>query len=358
MRVLVGLTGGLADAVLALPALVALRRAHPDWELHCLVTAGLEPLLEYDDAVDAYLTRRGGEDDHLVDVLARERYDASLLLHHDETVARLFVRAGIGRRHGRWWSPGSWRALNRGRWFRDHAGAHACERYLRTASSLAGPPARTPDLPAPMAHPGEAAVAAGLAFRDDEAPDARVLAFVHPGRGGGLTAWPARHYAAVANRLAARPGWRVFITGSHADRPTIDALAPHLDPAVGVAAERFPLREFMGVLAAGDVLVAPDGGALHLAAALGVATVGLHAPSPLDAPAARGARGRWNVALTPPVDCPAKRACLERHCLLHDCLLGILPGDVAARAADLAERRRADRSGAGDPATTRREDRS
>jgi heptosyltransferase-3 len=358
MRVLLGLTGGLAEVVLALPALAAFRRARPQWELHCLVTAGLEPLLEFDDAVDAYLTRRGGEDDRLRDVLARERYDASLLLHHDETVARLFAGAGIPRRYGRWWSLSSCRVLNRGRLMRRRPDAHACDRYLRTATLLGGCRAGSPAAPAPMAHPGEAAVETGLAFRDDEAPGARAVAFVHPGAGGGLTVWPARHYATVANSLAARPGWRVFITGSHADRPIIDALAPHLDPAVGVVAERFPLREFMGVLAAGDVIVAPDGGALHLAAALGLAAVGIHAPSPADAPSVRRARGRWCDALTPPVDCPARDGCLERHCLLHDCLMGILPGDVAVRAAALAERRRADLVGAGDPPMTRREERS
>jgi ADP-heptose:LPS heptosyltransferase len=174
-----------------------------------------------------------------------------------------------------------------------------------------------------------------------------VVAFVHPGSGGSALDWPPARFAEVANGLARRPGWRVFVTGSHHDRLVIDDLAPHLTPEVAVMAERYPLRDFLGVLSAGDLMIAPSTGPLHLAAALQLAVVGLFPPAPTMHPRRWGPLGRWSEAMLPPVDCPARRHCLLQECLLHNCLEGVVPSRVITLAAELADQRRRDQASAG-----------
>ncbi len=136
----------------------------------------------------------------------------------------------------------------------------------------------------------------------------------------------------------------MFITGSHHDRLTLDALAPHLEPQVQVVAERFPLRDFLGVLSGGDLMVAPSTGPLHLATALDLAAVGLYPPAPTMSPDRWGALGRWCASLLPPVDCPARRHCLAEHCLLYNCLDGVVSSRVVDTAVDLVESRRRHRA--------------
>ena len=121
-------------------------------------------------------------------------------------------------------------------------------------------------------------------------------------------------------------------------------LAPHLDPEVEVIAERYPLRDFLGVLTAGDVMIAPSTGPLHVAAALGLAAVGLYPPAPTMSPRRWGPLGPWSRALTPPVDCPSRKHCLLEHCLLHNCLAGIRPAQVIETATALVAQRQRDRA--------------
>jgi ADP-heptose:LPS heptosyltransferase len=106
-----------------------------------------------------------------------------------------------------------------------------------------------------------------------------------------------------------------------------------------VLAERYQLREFLGVLAAGDLLIGPSTGPLHMAAALGVTTVGLFPPVATMSARRWGPRGPFSRTLEPDVSCPASRFCIEERCLLFNCMQGIfVPDVVAAARAALAQR--------------------
>jgi len=340
MKVLIARCDRLGDLVLSLPALAWLRRVRPDWEIHALVAPGGVPLVEHDPAVDAFYTWDGLEWEPLRERLAAERYDAAVLLQYQTPLAKLLRAAGIKRRYGPLSKLSSWLLLNRGSiQRRSNVDRHECDYNVDLVRRLIG---RGVDAPVdhPVLHVGEVQKEIGRRFRQDEAPGAEVVVFVHPGSGGSALDWSPAGYAAVANRLAQRAGWRVFITGSHLDRLTVDALAPHLDPAVSVIAERYPLRDFLGVLAAGDAMVAPSTGPIHLAAALSLVAVGLFPPAPTMSPRRWGPLGPWATALLPPVDCPARKHCVMDDCLLYNCLDGIVPAKVIEEVEAQIQRRR------------------
>ncbi|MEZ4387850.1 MAG: glycosyltransferase family 9 protein [Candidatus Krumholzibacteriia bacterium] len=237
--------------------------------------------------------------------------------------------------------------LNRGSWQRRsrvprHERDFNVDLIRRLAGAGAGARADAAVPAVPRVRLGPEQYELGRRFRAAEAAGARTVAYVHPGSGGSALDWAPARFAAVANALSRRAGWRVFITGSHHDRLVIDAVGPHLEPQVEVVAERFPLRDFLGILSAGDVLIAPSTGPLHVAAALDLAAVGLYPPAPTMSPRRWGVLGRWTASLMPPVECPARRYCLQESCLLFNCLDGLMPSRVIDTAVELVERRRHD----------------
>jgi ADP-heptose:LPS heptosyltransferase len=133
----------------------------------------------------------------------------------------------------------------------------------------------------------------------------------------------------------ARAGHRVVLTGSAADAPVTAAISDQVAGVVDLGG-RTSLGTLAAVLAHADVVVAPNTGAAHLAAAVGTPVVSLFAPV---VPAARWAPYGVQHRLLgrPDAACAGTRA---RVCPVpgHPCLDTIGPADVVAAVAELAER--------------------
>ena len=358
MKVLVARTDRLGDLVLSLPVFEDIKSRQPDWMVHALVAPRSVPLVENDPFIDAVWTwtgtETGAELDDLVEQLQREQFDAVVILQYQKDLARLMKRAGIPKRYGPLSKGSSWFLLNRGSWqARSRGRRHEMEYNLFLARRLTdgwrgSVGKQVAPFPEPRLHLTEGQKAIGRNFRRDEAPGCRTLAFVHPGSGGSALDWEPARFAGVANTLAGRPGWRVFITGSAGDKKTVDAVAGDLDPCVEILLDRFSLREFMGVLSAGDIFVGPSTGPLHMAAALGCATVGLFPPVVTMSPDRWGPRGPLSRALVPLVSCPARRICLEEKCLLYNCMTRIFDDEVIEAALEVVHRKRNEGAGSMD----------
>jgi len=350
LKVLVARTDRLGDLVLSLPVFEDIKMRRPDWQVHAMVAPGSVPLVENDPHIDAVWTWTGAETDkeleELAGLLRRERFDAGVILQYRTGLARLMKRAGIPKRYGPLSKGSSWFLLNRGSWqSRSRGHKHEMEHNLLLARRLTGG-ARSwfgkgnPDFPEPRLHLTRGQKEIGRAFRSEEAPEADILVFVHPGSGGSALDWEPSRFAGVANTLARQPGWRVFITGSAEDNATVAAVVAHLDKGIGILLDRYPLREFLGVLAAGDLFVGPSTGPLHMAAAVGCATVGLFPPVVTMSPERWGPRGFLSRALVPQVACPARRICLEEKCTLYNCMTRIFDEEVVEASLEVVQRKK------------------
>lgn len=91
--------------------------------------------------------------------------------------------------------------------------------------------------------------------------------------------WGADRFAALAGRLGSAVGGTVFALGGPAEQAMAAAVGSAAGTAV-VPAVGLPLGEAAALARACDVLVGNDTGLLNLAAATGVATVGLFGGSP------------------------------------------------------------------------------
>ena len=111
---------------------------------------------------------------------------------------------------------------------------------------------------------------------------------IHPGAGTAVKRWTALKWAAVARPVCA-PGEPLILTGSESERPFTDAIARLLRQDVpGGAGGPHPVldlagRTDIGALAAlyarCRLVLGPDSGPLHIAAAVGTPSVSLFGPA-------------------------------------------------------------------------------
>lgn len=158
---------------------------------------------------------------------------------------------------------------------------------------------------------------------------------------GEAKAWPAHHAAAFAD-AGVGSGVRVLLAGDAAARGTADRLRGMSGsawreeiaggPAVVDLVGRTSLRRMVSVLRGSGLFVGNDSGLMHLAAALGVPTLGLFGST---SPAWTGPRGpRTAVAAAAGFPC---QPCFRRTCNQPTfCLEALTPGEVMDAARELA----------------------
>ncbi len=102
-----------------------------------------------------------------------------------------------------------------------------------------------------------------------------VLVAMHPGVGDPWRQWPAENFAAVGDVLA-QAGACILLTGAGFEEPITQAVAAQMtQPALDLAG-KLSIGGLAALLARCKVVVSNDSGPLHVAAAVGAATVGIY----------------------------------------------------------------------------------
>lgn len=302
MKILIVRRDNIGDLVCTTPLLAALRRHLPEAWIGALVNSYNAPVLERNPDLDA--------------VFAYQK-----LKHLD---AGESVLAALARRIGLLWrlrqmrldvvvlaTPGlATRGLHLARWLKprrivgfDDGGPRTATMDMRVALS-----------PLAARHEVEQVFAlAGLFGVEGNAPalvlvpdpreieNARALFTVPAGRRIAVhisarrraQRWPAARFAELIRALASNYGAQTMLLWSpgppdHARHPGDDDKAAEVLHAVGAdraAAIPYPtarLSSLIGALAACDKVICSDGGAMHLAAALGKPIVALFGDSPVE----------------------------------------------------------------------------
>jgi len=282
------------------------------------------------------------ESDRLADALRREKFDAAVMLYYQSGLAKLLFRVGIKKRYGPLSKWSSWILLNRGSRQNRSAGRQHEARYnldlVQRMLNREGGVDQWPDEQGPQLKLSATQKRAAVEFRQRHQTGNQCIVFIHPGSGGSALDWEPDHFAAVANELASDSAHRVFITGAGADAEVIGRMRPRLSSKVSVLLDAFPLRDFLPVLAAADLLIGPSTGPLHMASALGVPTLGLFPPAPTMNPERWGPQRADCLTpknMVPDVSCPARRACRGSRCEFYNCLDKISIDSVLQGAREL-----------------------
>jgi lipopolysaccharide heptosyltransferase II len=172
-------------------------------------------------------------------------------------------------------------------------GTHHADAFLELARFVGC----TPHDARPVFHvgAGEQSRAAAL-LRDRGFLDAPLMVALHPGASKPQRAWHAERYGLLAARLHGERSARFLLVGGAGERALLAQVASGLPPGTFLGPETAPgLRDAAALLERCHLFVGNDSGPMHLAAALGVPTLGLFGPG---SPRSTAPRGRPGSVLT------------------------------------------------------------
>jgi heptosyltransferase-2 len=332
VRVLVRATNWVGDAIMALPALQAVRKRLPGSHIAILALPyvaemyqgqGLaDELIRYDRAGE-HAGIRGRE--RLAAGLKARRFDSALLLQNAFDAAWLAWRAAIPERIG-------YRRDARGLLLTKalpvpKAGeipAHEAYYYLellRRAGWLdALPEAGEIRLRLTPQQSREAEGKLRAAGSEGRAPRVAVGAGASY---GSAKCWPPERFAAALNQLGRDREIEMVLFGTPAEGAVSKAILAGLDrPAVDLTGQT-SIAELAPLLSRCSIFLGNDSGAMHVAAAVGLAVVAIFGPT--DPFGTAPATGRSTIIQEKPYCSP----CFLRRCPTdHRCMTAIAPERV------------------------------
>jgi len=335
-RIIVRAPNWLGDAVMALPAMQALRNAVRDRTVIVAAEPSIAPLFHEVTPVapDRVLTvEKSTETNTLRSVQA----DLAILLPNSFRTAWVCRRAGIAER---WGYGAHGRSLLLTRAVRRPRGKLHQSAYYRHLITTLG--VEVPDvLPRIEITAATRARARELFERHALDRSAPVVGIAPGAAYGHAKRWPPQRVTELIARLSAQ-GVSSLLVGAAGDRGAgreIESTLPAHARVVNLIG-RTDLRVFAGLLAESHAFVSNDSGAMHLAAAAGVPVAAIFGPTDERATAPLGDHD----VIVHQVFC---RPCLLRECPIdHRCMRGI----GVDRVFDVVMRRLASRSaGAGAP---------
>jgi lipopolysaccharide heptosyltransferase II len=284
MKILIRAPNWIGDAVMAIPAIEALRRARPKDEICVLARPAVADLFAGQPFADRTLAFdfRGRHQgwlgrERLVAELRKEKFDAALLLQNAFEAAWIAWRAGIPERVG---------------YARDARGLlltrailvprqseiprHESHYYLELLrrAGWAEPP--TEIHPVSLAVSEEARSTAELALRRAGAREKSWRCAIAPGASyGAAKCWPPERFAQLADRLVSECGADVLFFGSPGEKEISDRIRSKMkSPAVSLVGQT-SMRDFAALLASCSLFIGNDSGAMHVAAAVGLPVIGI-----------------------------------------------------------------------------------
>jgi ADP-heptose:LPS heptosyltransferase len=158
---------------------------------------------------------------------------------------------------------------------------------------------------------------------------------VHPGGHYPTQRWPVDRFADVAVALAASKHGKIVILGGPGEDELVKALC-HYAAEHAVIIPPVDVASLAAVMSRCDLLLANNSGPLHLAGAVGLATVSVMGPSdpvrfhPMGR--VQAVIRRENLPCSP---------CTRGRCGPHDCLRGIGASEVLQAAQEILDTSRA-----------------
>jgi heptosyltransferase-1 len=370
-RLLVVRLGAMGDILHALPAVTALRKAHPAWRIDWAIEPRWKPLLtselenvalETGSSPDRSATRPIVDRIHLVpakkwgrgpfrrETLAEIRalradlrgvgYDAVLDLQgsiRSAVVARLSGCSRIiGEARPRE-TPAKWLFTERV----ETVGDHVIEQDLELAGAVAGD-SLTTTFPAIPLDAGAEEWCDQLPELQDALWAGKPVVLIHPGGGWGAKLWPPDRYGALAEEFTLRGGAVLVNSGPGAEDLGAEVVTVANGHASAIACS---LPQLIALTRRVSLVIGGDTGPLHLACALGKPVVGIYGPTD---PKRNGPYGnRFRVLRN-----PESRQDHTRRAQPEAGLLTIPPRAVMAAAAELMFEEHESRQNQAQPART------
>ena len=348
-RIAVFVPGWIGDAVMATPALRALR-AHFESSWIALVgKAGALEILRGADLADGTITDTSAGRPWRPLRLQRTawrvragRFDLALLLPNSFRVALLAMMAGVPwrlgyARDGRTWLLSE--SLAPPMAGKRPAVYPALQYYIDLVSLL---DVAVTDRRMALAVTADGEESAERLLGEAGWDSARPLVMLNPGGAFGPSKrWPAERYAAVADALIARRDAQIIINAAPGEQLVADEVVGLMQnrPLINFAERDNSLALVKSLLQRSQLLVTNDTGARHIAAAMGTAMVTIFGSTDPGWTTIDYDRERMVRTDAPCAPCQKKVCPNPAGPTFHQCMLAIEPAEVTAAAEQLLSAR-------------------
>jgi heptosyltransferase-2 len=319
-NILVRAPNWIGDAVMAIPALSALRAQFPKARITLLAKPPVAALFAHHPDVDRVIVyeRPGihagvGGLWRLIQSLRKAHFDLALLLQNAFEAALIASAAGIPTRMG---------YATDGRRFLltdplPKQDLHRRLQYLALLDRLGG--VQKDGLPYLVVSDAERQEARRLLESEGVTTGDRLVG-IHPGAAyGPAKRWSPARFAALADALAEALQVKPVLFGSAGEIPIVEEIRRAMKSSAVSLAGKSTVRQMMAAFTHCQLLVTNDSGPMHVAAALGVPVVALFGPTNPMATSPAGS-GTTRIVYRK-VDCAP---CTHRVCPIdHRCMEGI-----------------------------------
>jgi lipopolysaccharide heptosyltransferase II len=288
MKILVRAPNWVGDAVMAIPALEAIRRAHANSEIVILARPAVAELYHdqaFADRVLEYDNRgrhRGwfGRE-KLVGDLRRERFDLAILLQNAFEAAWLAWRAGIPSRIG-YARDGRGLLLTKPvRVPRDgEIPRHESHYYLELVRRAGWIESGGEIAPIRLRVSESARIAAEETLLRAGAKRGALRCAIAPGASyGAAKCWPPERFAALADRLISECGADVILFGTPGEEEMAARICSNMKCRAISLVGKTSMRDLAALFSACSIFIGNDSGAMHVAAAAGLPVIGIFGPT-------------------------------------------------------------------------------
>jgi ADP-heptose:LPS heptosyltransferase len=311
----------IGDIIQATPAMRAV--AATNAEIHYLCIDWVKDLVDMIPFVSKKFVINTSNITSVISTIAalrKEKYDLVINFHRDTKSYVFSALLGAKHRAGFDWKGQGWFLNSR---FNFDSCMHESLRYLSIVIGLGYEPrGEETEIKVPASH-----------GRYEIKGKKKIGLFPGGGKNPGTTMttkrWPIESFTELAGKLQTS-GYTVHFIGGELDRDVLANAELRIKNAEFIITK--DLKELAGVLSSMDVVVAGDTGPLHMAAALGVKTIGLFGPT---SAALVGPRNGKNINIWKKIECAP---CYEPgtvhygeylKCTDNRCMKEISVGEVA-----------------------------
>jgi heptosyltransferase-2 len=346
MKLLIRATNWIGDAIMALPAIRAIR-ARPDTKISILARPAVVDLYrEQNIADDLIVYESRGQHagfsgrERLAAELRTRKFECALLLQNAFDAAWLAWRAGIPKRIG-YARDGRSLLLTKAIEVPKHGEIPAHEKFyylelLRRAGWIDSPPDEK-FIQLKVSEEKRRSAAEFLAKAGTRSN--KILVAIGAGAAyGSAKCWLPSRFAELATQLQQQRDADVILFGAAAEAQVSAAISAAMPTPPIDLTGKTSTADLPALLSQCHIFVGNDSGAMHVAAAVGLPTIGIFGPT--DPFGTAPVTPRSTIVRHPTYCSP----CFLRRCPIdHRCMTGIAVADVAAAVdpwlADLAVNR-------------------
>jgi ADP-heptose:LPS heptosyltransferase len=325
--------GGVGDLLAATPAMRSLAR-HFDRRISVMASPYAAPVLQDQPWLEEMLLDDGSESSNALAGRLREgSFGHAIVFWSTARIADAVRRAGIAVRAGQARRLYSWKYTNRVL-VKSETGdttTHWTSVQMEYARAIGASPQLADYVIDVRLRPENAAEAARV-LAAANVPER--FAVLHAARGIPLdrVRWPIDRFAAIGDAIATSFAVPIVLTGATADAASIDAIGAAMRAPHAAIAGKTSLMGLAALLGKAALVVALDSGPMHIAAALGVPTVGVFALR-TDRPDRWRPLGPSVAVVRPSYPCPLWHT--KENCKTFDCYAHLEPQTVVEAARSI-----------------------